>query len=476
MTWGAILWENSQQLFVYSTRLPRLFVQILLIQSMQKTCKFFPAMQRRYSTFFGRWSIRIVATNWAIERGRGVAYASISSSLVPPSTVSGCGKEVLFSFKWSLRLCVGWSCVVCILFLPFQKLKLLLSSGTFWFACLDVLFGCFSCWIVSDPIRIISKDQERWTFSNQFSLMIGIRMFKFHYIPFLFSASIVFGSSSRGCTFLRNETCLDQFENPKLPAQVAICVFCMFHRKVHKRIVLMPLSKFVIMHRFNRFGYDNLGFITTWFFPPCSFLGTCLGRVSWFGLTQQWNHLQQTDRNRQKPRQHTHFHVLIPNASLSNPRDILPCGCIGVVVTIHSFLAMPAMLPLILAVAAVKCLAECQTEENNLLSCWGSWTWQRLFWTMHFEQFPNPKLHHGLLWHQLFQKRIFEHFNNTIFGKEWQLISMRQTWMVSKLFCEDINHLYVYCTCVAPSSRVFLLDFRRLKSQLYLAPGLVSRS
>ena len=29
---------------------------------------------------------------------------------------------------------------------------------------------------------------------------------------------------------------------------------------------------------------------------------------------------------------------------------------------------MPAMLPLILAVAAVKCLAECQTEENTLLS------------------------------------------------------------------------------------------------------------
>eukprot|EP00434_Breviolum_minutum_P042569 symbB.v1.2.037896.t1/scaffold5717.1/size24284/1 len=32
---------------------------------------------------------------------------------------------------------------------------------------------------------------------------------------------------------------------------------------------------------------------------------------------------------------------------------------------------MPAMLPLILAVAAVKCLAECQTEESNLLSLHG---------------------------------------------------------------------------------------------------------
>ena len=227
MTWGAILWENSQQLFVYSTRLPRLFVQILLIQSMQKTCKFFPAMQRRYSTFFGRWSIRIVATNWAIERGRGVAYASISSSLVPPSTVSGCGKEVLFSFKWSLRLCVGWSCVVCILFLPFQKLKLLLSSGTFWFACLDVLFGCFSCWIVSDPIRIISKDQERWTFSNQFSLMIEIRMFSFTIFPFLLGFHCLWSSS-----LVLNETCLDQFENPKLPAQVThfVCFVCFIVR------------------------------------------------------------------------------------------------------------------------------------------------------------------------------------------------------------------------------------------------------
>ncbi len=45
---------------------------------------------------------------------------------------------------------------------------------------------------------------------------------------------------------------------------------------------------------------------------------------------------------------------------------------------------------------------------------------------------------------------------------------MRQTWMASKLFCEDINHLNVYSTCVAPSSWVFLLDFRRLKNQLDL--------
>ena len=51
--------REQQQLFVYSTRLQRLFVQIRLIQSMQKTC----------------------------------------------------------SVKCSLLLCVGWSCVVCILFL-----------------------------------------------------------------------------------------------------------------------------------------------------------------------------------------------------------------------------------------------------------------------------------------------------------------------------------------------------------------------
>eukprot|EP00434_Breviolum_minutum_P023863 symbB.v1.2.021055.t1/scaffold1800.1/size100811/7 len=41
------------------------------------------------------------------------------------------------------------------------------------------------------------------------------------------------------------------------------------------------------------------------------------------------------------------------------------------VVTIHSLLAMPAVPALILAVAAVKCLAECQTEESNLLSLHG---------------------------------------------------------------------------------------------------------
>ena len=114
--------REQQQLFVYSTRLPRTFVQILLIQSMQKTCK--------EDTFFGRWSIRIAATNWCIESGRGVACASISWSLVPPCSVSGCCKQVLLSVKCSLFLCVGWSCVVCIVFLPFQSLKLLLSSGT----------------------------------------------------------------------------------------------------------------------------------------------------------------------------------------------------------------------------------------------------------------------------------------------------------------------------------------------------------
>ena len=191
-----------------------------------------------------------------------------------------------------------------------------------------------------------------------------------------------------------------------------------------------------------------------------------------------WSHptMESPATNRQKQAETKTTHALprflIPNASLSNPRDILPCGCIGVVVTIHSFLAMPAMLPLILAVAAVKCLAESPNWRKQFAQLLGILNLAKTFLNMHFEQFPNPKLHHGLLWHQLFQKRIFEHFNNTIFGKKWQLISMRQTWMVSKLFCEDINHLYVYSTCVAPSSRVFLLDFRRLKSQLDLAPGL----
>ena len=96
-----------------------------------------------------------------------------------------------------------------------------------------------------------------------------------------------------------------------------------------------------------------------------------LGRVSWVSASPNNGvTFKQTETGRNQDT--THFHILIPNASLSNPRDILPCGCIAVVVTLHFLVAMPAMLPLILAVAAVKCLAECQTEENNLLSCWGS--------------------------------------------------------------------------------------------------------
>ena len=86
--------REQQQLFVYSTRLQRLFVQILLIQSMQKTC----------------------------------------------------------SVKCSLLLCVSWSCVVCILFLPFQSFKLLLSSGK----CLVCVVGCFGLvWALSGVLLFV---------------------------------------------------------------------------------------------------------------------------------------------------------------------------------------------------------------------------------------------------------------------------------------------------------------------------------
>ena len=167
-------------------------------------------------------------------------------------------------------------------------------------------------------------------------------------------------------------------------AHVAICV--LYVSSWSRCIVLMPVHTIQLQFCdyicwFNRFGCDNLGFIIALFFLHCSFSGIRLGRVSGFGPPSNvitFNKQIETDRKQDTAQ----FHVLIPHASLSNPRDILQCCCIGVVITviaIHSLLAMPAMLPLILAVAAVKCLAECQTEEHNLLSCWGSWTWQRLF-------------------------------------------------------------------------------------------------
>ena len=131
MTWGAILRENSNScLFTLHACRARLCKSSWSNQIHAKNMQVFLLQCKEVYTFFVRWSIRIAATNWCIESGRGVACVSISWSLVPPCSVSGCCEQVLLSVKCSLLLCVGWSCVVCILFLPFQSLKLLLSSGT----------------------------------------------------------------------------------------------------------------------------------------------------------------------------------------------------------------------------------------------------------------------------------------------------------------------------------------------------------
>ena len=127
-------------------------------------------------------------------------------------------------------------------------------------------------------------------------------------------------------------------------------------------IFVIDHTHFTLVHLgscwFNLFGCDDLGFVMTaasrgsgW----SEFLG-----LVWPNNGITFNKQTETDRKQDTP---------------------------PLVVTIHSLSAMPATLPLILAVAAVKCLAECQTEETNLLSCWGSWTWQRLclnnaFWTI----------------------------------------------------------------------------------------------
>ena len=135
-------------------------------------------------------------------------------------------------------------------------------------------------------------------------------------------------------------------------------------------IFVIDHTHFTLVHLgscwFNLFGCDDLGFVMT-----AASRGS--GWSEFLGLVSPNNGItfnKQTETDRKQDT--AQFHVLIPDASLSNPRIVLLCCCIGVVVTIHSLLAMPAVPALILAVAAVKCLAECQTEETNLLSCWGS--------------------------------------------------------------------------------------------------------
>ena len=155
----------------------------------------------------------------------------------------------------------------------------------------------------------------------------------------------------------------------------------------------------------------------TLFFARCSFSGICLGRVSWFGLTQQWNHLQQTDRNRQKAGHRTvpRFNPGCLAFKSENRFAVLlhRCGCY------HSF-------PFSNAGHATFNLCNCDCEMPGRVPNWRN-QFTELLGILNlaktlFEQciLNNfAKLHHDLLWHQLFQKGIFEHFINIIFGKQF---------------------------------------------------------
>ena len=132
----------------------------------------------------------------------------------------------------------------------------------------------------------------------------------------------------------------------------------------------------------------------TLFFARCSFSGIRLGRVSWFGLTQQWHHLQQTDRNRQKAGHPTfgRYHSFpFSNAGRAS-FNLSSCGC-----------EMPGRVP------------NWRNQFTELLGILN--LAKTLFEQCILNNFA--KLHHGLLWHQLFQKGIFEHFINIIFGKQF---------------------------------------------------------
>ena len=232
-------------------------------------------------------------------------------------------------------------------------------------------------------------------------------------------------------------------------------------------VVLMPLANLWLCS-FNCFGCDNLGFLMTWFFPPCSFKRVSAW-VEFFGLVSPTMESPSTNRQKQAETQTPHTSTFLSQMHRFQIRETF--GCAAVSVWSLSF------IPFSNAGHATFNLSSCGCEMPGRVPNWRNQFAELLGILNLAKTFFEPcTLNNYLvlrspwltLWHQLFQKSFLTFQQYHLWKTIWQDVSMRQTWMVSKLFCEDINHLYVYSTGVAPSSWFFLLDFRRLKSQLDL--------